>query len=567
MGVRRAVEMTLGLVRQTEKGIATFGPLIHNPQVLEMLKDRGVRILSTIPEKNDGTILIRAHGVPPQQKEKLMATGAHVEDATCPRVLKVQAIIRKYGKLGYTTIIIGDCKHAEVEGLMGYAGEKGFVVSSEADIDHLELQGPYIIVSQTTQDQRTFDTLSSVILDKFPEGRVFNTICDSTHKRQASVIELCDQVQAMVVVGGKSSANTKRLGEIVENRGRPVFMVETEDELNFAKLEQYDCVGVTAGASTPSWMINRVVRALESMPGADDSLPKKISFKFISFILASNLLVSIGGACLAYATSLLQAIEPSAVHIYIVFSYLFAMHNLNRFVRGSMEKFRDPFRDMYARKFRLPLLVISTLLLSAALYLSVGIGTGTFLLLLVLSVLGFFYRIPFMPKSLSGGVFGIRRLKEIPGSRTFFVSAAWAVVIVLLPAREIISFSDSDRWAVFFFVLSLVFIRSAFLDVFEIQEDRMLGRETLPVLIGRTKTLRLLYFLAGAVFFMLLVLPAIGAMSHTAYWISPALFYLLGVIVFYEKGLIKQGMKLEISLDFVFILIFLLAVLQTLSIL
>ena len=125
MGVRRAVETTLDVIQKEDTGVSTFGPLIHNPQVLNLLGERGVKVLKDVPDQESGTVIIRAHGVPPAQKEKLKMAGAAVKDATCPHVVKVQIIIKKYLKLGYGTIIIGDRNHAEVEGLMGFAGNMG----------------------------------------------------------------------------------------------------------------------------------------------------------------------------------------------------------------------------------------------------------------------------------------------------------------------------------------------------------------------------------------------------------------------------------------------------------
>ena len=266
MGVRRAVDLTLDLVNQEEPNISTFGPLIHNPQVLEVLQDKGVGVLKQIPLAAHGTVIIRAHGVPPAHKERLKQSGLTVKDATCPRVLKVQAIISKHRKLGKTTVIIGDRNHAEVDGLMGYAGPDCHVVSNEAEAAALTLARPYIIVSQTTQDERVFEQITAIITDRCPGGEVFNTICDSTHRRQDEVRKLTEQVEAVVVVGGKTSANTTRLAEIAAGLGRPVFLIESEEELEVASLGKFDCVGVTAGASTPTWMINRVVRALEAIP-------------------------------------------------------------------------------------------------------------------------------------------------------------------------------------------------------------------------------------------------------------------------------------------------------------
>lgn len=266
MGVRRAVETTLGMVQKGESSIVTFGPLIHNPQVLNLLAEQGVKILTDIPGKASGAIIIRAHGVPPDKKEALEKTGARVEDATCPRVLKVQAIIAKYKKEGFATVIIGDRDHAEVEGLMGYTGGYGQVVNSAVDVEAMNLAGPYIIVSQTTQDEQFFESLKEMILKRYPGGLVFNTICDSTHKRQEEVRQLCREVDALVVVGGRTSANTRRLGEIAESLGCPVFMVESEEDLDCPALGRYDRVGVTAGASTPNWVIDRVVAMLGRIP-------------------------------------------------------------------------------------------------------------------------------------------------------------------------------------------------------------------------------------------------------------------------------------------------------------
>ena len=268
MGVRRAVDATMDLVEQGTGEIHTLGPLIHNPQVLNYLKEHGVDILDEIPEKVSGTIIIRAHGVPPFQEKKLRESGATIKNATCPRVIKVQVIIKKYRQQDYFTVIIGDKNHAEVDGLLGHADSRGIVVSNEEDVAVLQVSGPYIIVSQTTQDRVSFARLSDMILQKFPDGRVFNTICDSTSKRQDEVRKLCGEVEAMIVVGGRTSANTRRLGDVARSMGRPVYLIETEEELDCRNFLQYDKVAVTAGASTPVWMIDRVVAALEGFEGS-----------------------------------------------------------------------------------------------------------------------------------------------------------------------------------------------------------------------------------------------------------------------------------------------------------
>jgi len=266
MGVQRAVDATLKLA-QKQDHIATFGPLIHNPQVLEQLREKGVTILDEIPENQDGVIVVRAHGIPPNQKKKLETSGAEIHDATCPRVMNVQAIIRKYKKQDFFTIIIGDKNHAEVIGLMGYAEPNVALVSDKSDIENLIIPSPYIIVSQTTQDEVKFNELTEKILERFPGGKVYNTICDSTHNRQAEVREICQKVDAMIVVGGKGSANTQRLGQIAEEMNVPVFVVETKKDLDLKVFDKFKCVGISAGASTPTSVIAEIVCVLKEIEG------------------------------------------------------------------------------------------------------------------------------------------------------------------------------------------------------------------------------------------------------------------------------------------------------------
>jgi 4-hydroxy-3-methylbut-2-enyl diphosphate reductase len=559
MGVRRAVETTLDMVRKDDK-IATFGPLIHNPQVLGLLEERGVETLDEIPEHRDGTIIIRAHGVPPASKEKLRETGANIHDATCPRVLKVQAIIRKHQQDGYATVIIGDRNHAEVDGLLGFAGETGQVVSNEEEAGTIELTSPYIIVSQTTQDDESFDLLSGIIQARFPGGKVFNTICDSTHKRQAAVLALCEKVQAMVVVGGRNSANTRRLGALVESKGCPVYLVETEEELDLNSFRQYNCVGVTAGASTPSWMINRVIHSLESVPGPGESRLANLACRVVGFLMASNLYVSVGGGLLACGVSSLLGESFTVATFIIVAAYLFAMHNLNRFTGSETGRFSDPVREKFRLKFRQQILGLSWLALAVSLGFAYTYEGFSFPILAVMSALGVLYSFRPMPKGLSSFI-KVRRLREIPGSKTFFVAMAWAFVIIVVPLLGRDQGLDAGMVGAFLFVFLLIYVRSALYDVFEVQGDRIAGKETLPVCIGRDKTLRLLY----GVIVMLVLLLTIGPLSGLlpVVWVGllPVILYLFVVTRRYDKGDSAHSSKLEFAVDSILPLIAVLAIL------
>ena len=554
MGVRRAVDLTLDLVNKDERNISTFGPLIHNPQVLEVLRDKGVGILKKIPRRGSGTVIIRAHGVPPTQKEQLKKSGLIVKDATCPRVLKVQAIIGKHRKQGKTTVIIGDRNHAEVDGLKGYAGPDCHVISTEAEAQALTLARPYIIVSQTTQDQRVFAEITGIITARFPGGEVFNTICDSTHRRQDEVRKLCDQVEAVVVVGGKTSANTTRLAEIATGLGRPVFLIESEEELDMGTLRRFDCVGITAGASTPTWMINRVVRALEAIPGRSDNPLAHGLFRLIRLLMVSNLYVAMGGGLLALACSLLQGIEPRLEHGLVAFSYLFAMHNINRLTDQQAKIFDDPAYLRFSRKYRKTMMTLATIFLFAGLLIVSLDGWEPFALLLVMSVFGVLYRIHFIPRFLAARI-KVSRLKEIPGSKTFFVALAWAMAVVLLPAVHDGSLS-AKTYGLMTFILLLVFVRNALFDVFQVQGDRIMGKETLPVLIGAQNTIVVLHCIMAVLLALLMSYPALGLIvSPLGYWLLPGLLYLAGFTFLYNKDYWSPGVKLEFGLETTFVII------------
>ncbi len=556
MGVRRAVDLTLDLVNQRKDQIATFGPLIHNPQVLDVLQDKNVSVLKSIPEHGEGTIIIRAHGVPPQEKEQLKKAGFEVKDATCPRVLKVQAIIKKHKKEGMACVIIGDRNHAEVEGLMGYAGNNSFVVSNEDDAKSIEITKKYIIVSQTTQDEPSFIKLTRIITQRFPIGKIFNTICDSTHRRQREVRSLCNKVDAVVVVGGKNSANTTRLSEIARDMGRPVFLIESEDELDPKQLGDFDTIGVTAGASTPTWMINRVVRALESIPGKNSGYIWPRLLKIIRLLMVTNFYVSIAGAALTYGSCLLQDINPKIEYSLITFGYLFAMHNINRLSNHRAKIFNDPKYVSFYSRYKTVLLVISFSSLVMALGLSLSFGFKPFILLSIISLFGGLYSIHFIPTFLVNRI-KVSRLKEIPGSKTLFVALAWALVTVLLPALSSNQVLNKMTLGCFIYILFFVFVRNALFDVFEVQGDRIVGKETLPVVIGAELTITALNFIMAILAIMLFSFPVFGLMSSSlSFWAIPGLLYLIVYTLLYQKNILGPGVRLEFGLETAFIVHF-----------
>jgi (E)-4-hydroxy-3-methyl-but-2-enyl pyrophosphate reductase len=271
MGVKRAVDMVLDIAqRKGKENIYTYGPLIHNPQTVEIMMKRGMIPIQDIAEINatdtGATIIIRAHGISPQERKKIKEKGIRIVDATCPKVAHVQAIIRKHASRDYAIIIVGDADHPEVNGLLGHAHGKGIVIGSVNDVDRLPPLEKVCVVAQTTQNMDEFNEIVSRIRERFPDTVIFNTICDSTEKRQAEVKRLSAETDAVFIIGGRNSANTRRLATISELQGKPTFHIETAEELNQISIRGFERIGVSAGASTPNWIID-----VRNNNGGDDN--------------------------------------------------------------------------------------------------------------------------------------------------------------------------------------------------------------------------------------------------------------------------------------------------------
>ena len=266
-GVKRAMDMALetGERAQGDESVFTDGPLIHNRQALDLLSEHGVVPLADLGKLQDSTIIVRSHGITPARRRRLERTGATILDATCPRVQKVQSIIEEYAQKEYFVIIVGDARHAEVEGLLGYAGDAGIAIQQLEDLPDLSPETKVCLVAQTTQNRERFLKLAERIKARYDHVEVFDTICNANRRRQEELIQLCPNVDAVVVVGGRHSGNTKRLFEIAKESGAPAFFAETSDDLDREQLKSYQRVGVIGGASTPSWILEDIVERLEKM--------------------------------------------------------------------------------------------------------------------------------------------------------------------------------------------------------------------------------------------------------------------------------------------------------------
>ena len=346
MGVRKAMDSVLDA--SNEKGnnghVYTEGPLIHNPQVLEMLKEKGIKSLGKDTDISESTVVIRAHGITPERRREIEATGANVCDATCPRVMSVQKVIDKHAKKGYSTIIVGDAGHAEVIGLLGYAMGNGHVISSSEEIPGLPDMEKVCVVAQTTQDMRKFASIVEKLKERYTDCKVSDTICSSTSRRQEEVINLSESVDAMVVVGGRGSANTNRLAQISASKGTPTFLVESDKELELKQLINFDNIGVTAGASTPNWLTQSVVDKIESFQAESVGKIRIRAARAFTLLIGSFMYIGIGAACFSYSSSILLGIGPQFNFCAIATLFLFSMYILNHFANKEAVALNEPSR-------------------------------------------------------------------------------------------------------------------------------------------------------------------------------------------------------------------------------
>lgn len=275
-GVERAIDITRDYARQGRNPVYTDGPLIHNRQMMEKLSQEGIREVGDYQSRADIAVtpaaagenpvmVVRAHGISPERRTYLKSLGMDFKDATCPDVGIIAGKIRLHAKKGYSTIIFGDKNHPEAIGLMGYTEGRGYCITSKADIDTLPALERVCMVSQSTMFMHEFAELSEYARQKFKEVLVFDTICQATKDRQTDVIALARQgAQAIVVIGGHHSANTVKLASLARLQNLPTYHIETAVELSPAEMKKYTVVGVTAGASTPEFLISEVCAKLEA---------------------------------------------------------------------------------------------------------------------------------------------------------------------------------------------------------------------------------------------------------------------------------------------------------------
>ncbi|MCG4585383.1 4-hydroxy-3-methylbut-2-enyl diphosphate reductase, partial [Anaerosalibacter bizertensis] len=264
-GVKRAMDMSMEVLNENNDSIHSLGPLIHNRQAVDKLNRLGLRVANSIDEIENGKVIVRSHGIPYEIYEKISKMDLELIDCTCPYVKSIHKKVNEYWRKGYKIVIIGDKDHPEVIGINGWCNNEGIVINTEDEATNLPNLNKICIVSQTTNTLDKFNTLSKIVSQKSSNVEIFNTICNATNLRQSSCKEVAKKVEAMIVIGGYHSSNTNKLVEISKKYCQNVYHIETVNDLSFKELSKYEAIGLTAGASTPDWIIKEVIEKMENI--------------------------------------------------------------------------------------------------------------------------------------------------------------------------------------------------------------------------------------------------------------------------------------------------------------
>lgn len=267
-GVKRAMKMAWHELENSEnKEVYSLGPLIHNKQAVDRYKEKGLVEMDSLEEiPSSSKLIIRSHGVSENIYTESQSKNMEVVDTTCPFVKKIHEIVKEFSSKGYKIIVVGNSTHPEIVGINGWCNNEAIIINSEEEIDNISFnpEDKYCVVSQTTANLGKFDNIVEKLHDKINNLTVKNTICLATKERQVSAYDLAKEVDCMVVIGGRHSSNTQKLVKICSDIV-PTFSVETKEELDKEAFKNYNIAGVTAGASTPEWIIEEVIEFLKEI--------------------------------------------------------------------------------------------------------------------------------------------------------------------------------------------------------------------------------------------------------------------------------------------------------------
>ncbi|MCD8352603.1 MAG: 4-hydroxy-3-methylbut-2-enyl diphosphate reductase [Planctomycetaceae bacterium] len=491
-GVKRAMRIALAASEQ-HGGLQSAGPLVHNGAAVELLALHGItptaddeRAHSADPNSPHTTkkpMLVRAHGVSPDQRQEWLDRGLTLVDATCAHVAYNQRLVAAAAARGALVLLAGDADHAEVKAVAACAGADCRVVAGPDDIEELDIppERDVLLLAQTTFNVALFEEMTSTLRRCFPTATVKDTICRATHERQREAERLADRTEAVVVVGGKNSANTRRLAEAVMARGKPAILVETADDLRRDDFAGYRTVGVTSGASTPGWLTQEVVNRLRPW---GRSGPLDLARRCLAQMARARVTTALSAAGLAVAAQC--ALLGSAIPLLAVAvgAYVFFAHTLNRRSPVYAQARRWSGADLFYQKRRGALLGLAWAAAALCLACAALTGPGDFVLFTAAVLVTALYA--YVTRAMADGSHFRIAAATL---RNWVMALAWAVLVAVpvgLGGAPWYGVAGAGLWAAFVCLGGTLLV-----DLHDVASDRLMGIGTLPGQLGLLPARRL----------------------------------------------------------------------------
>ncbi len=545
-GVRRALDKILHIINTSKTPVRTLGPLIHNEQVLNVLKRRGASELHDDEDLAGKCVVIRAHGITPEKYQTLSESKAIICNATCAKVAQVQSLVKKAASEHYRIAIVGDPGHAEVVGLLGYAGAQGIVVPDPESAQTIPPGDKICIVAQTTQNRDNFDRVTEILRTRFKETKIFDTICDATSERQIETLQLANWADLMIVIGSERSANTQRLVDIASAQTRTI-LIQTPDTLNPEMFANVQKVGVTAGASTPVWLISAIVEKIQDIGWKTSAGWIRPIYRMVAFFHHSKLLFasSISALSIGIASILSIPYSPVVALLSFWFGLFWQWIKLLDDERyGSLFTGRTEKHAMIRSIILICLIIMIT---GGALYFAVHLDFVTALLILFVCYLCCAYIVPSFPFFvLPNKTDKYRRF--FPFYRDILFGISMGIVTVIIPCVYGNTFSVKAL-LMFFYVMFMGWMRMILIDMHHIQSDLLAGRVSLPIVLEERRMLQLVT-MAMVVWIALMLIPAIWfpANSPPVSLVTIPVFWGVYLLVHRNRRMIF-GLASELSLD------------------
>ncbi len=486
-GVKKAINKIVGEINTCGEEIYIQGPIIHSPQTVEILEKRGLKIIKEGNIVNNRITAIRTHGISQNEYRKIKENAKRIINLTCSNVAHVQALVKKYSAGGYFVLILGDKNHAEVQGISSFASGGFFIISDITDIGSIPQADKYILVSQTTLDLDFFDEASLILKNKLNEIEIINTICSATGDRQNDLHNAVKNgADAIVVVGGKNSANTKRLAQIGIDSNIKTFHIETENELNSDEFKDIKQVIVSAGASTPSWIVNNVLEKLYEINFKNKK--NHISFlikSFFEFFIRTNLFSSLMTVFMTLAILPCRIFECDLSMPFLSASFIFIMYSINNFFRPYEMQISKPFKYNLYSRYKYLLVFLTFIAFIYYLFFSLRSDYPAYGLYSIVFVCGFIYALPFVTKIVSNT--RNKFLKTIFGVKSIITSSGWSFTALIIPFT-VFPYDRFHFTALLIIIFSIIFVRNILIDLIDYQGDMLLGIETVITIFGLKTT-------------------------------------------------------------------------------